>query len=94
MMGDSMAVGDVPPEWVIPGEARASRLIEVVNMSASADATDLAWTDRPMHPEDQGVTVSREDRLMLIRMADLGGQYYSRWNVDGGYDWSMATEYP
>ncbi|MCZ7683950.1 MAG: hypothetical protein M5U28_36355 [Sandaracinaceae bacterium] len=94
MMGDSMAVGDVPPEWVIPGEARASRLIEVVNMSASGDATDLAWADRPMHPEDQGVTVSREDRLVLIRMSDLGGQYYSRWNVDGGYDWSMATEYP
>lgn len=94
MMGDSTATGDVPPEWVVPGEARASRLIEVLNMTAAGDDTDLAWPDRPMHPEDLGVNVSREDRLMLIRMADLGGQYYSRWNVQGGYDWSMVTEYP
>lgn len=95
MMGDSMATGDVPPEWVIPGEARQSRLIEVVNMTAAGDESDRAWADRPMHPEDVGAPpMSREDRLMLIRMVDLGGQYYSRWNVDGEYDWSMATEYP
>lgn len=93
MMGDSMAVGDVPPEWVIPGSARRSRLIEVLNTWAEGDSGDLAWSERPMHPEDQGVDVSREDRLMLIRAADLGGQYYSRWNVEGGYDWSMAEEY-
>jgi hypothetical protein len=28
--------------------------------------------------------VSRADRLTLIRSIDLGGQYYSRRNVDGG----------
>lgn len=94
MMGDSMAVGDVPPEWVIPGSARQSRLVEVLNMWAEGDTDDLAWSGRPMHPEDEGVEVSREDRLTLIRAADLGGQYYSRWNVEGGYDWSMAREYP
>jgi hypothetical protein len=94
MMGDSMATGDVPPEWVIPGAARESRLIQGINMTAAGNDGDRAWRDRPMHPEDVGVTLSREDRLTLIRMVDLGGQYYSRWNVEGGYDWSMATEYP
>ncbi len=93
MMGEATATGDVPPEWIIPGAARESRMLEVMNMTGT-DASDLAWADRPMHPEDVGVTVSREDRLTLIRAADLGGQYSSRWNVEGGYDWSMATEYP
>ena len=91
MMGDSMAVGDVPPEWIVPGAARQSRLIEVMNMTATGAATDVAWADRPLHPEDVGVTVTREDRLTLIRTADLGGQYYTRWNVEGGYDYSTAA---
>lgn len=86
MMGDSVATGDVPPMWVIPSAARESRLIEVLNMTAEG-STELAWADRPMHPEDLGVTVSREDREVLIRAADLGGQYYTRWNVEGGYDY-------
>jgi len=93
MMGDSMATGDVPPEWMIPGNARGSLVIETMNMSGS-DSGDLAWADRPMHPEDQGVTVSREDRMMLIRAADLGAQYYSRWNVEGGYDYGSAEDFP
>ena len=41
------------------------------------------------HPEDVGTTLTREERLTLIRMADLGGQYYSRRNVEGGF-----VEYP
>jgi len=95
MMGDSMATGDVPPEWVTPGEARTSRLIEVVNITAQGNDADRAWADRPMHPEDVGgEAMSRADRMILIQMADLGGQYYSRWNVEGGYDWSTVTEYP
>lgn len=94
MDSDSMALGDVPPEWVIPGDARGSRLIEVMNMSAEGDAGDLAWVDRPMHPENLGEpAVSRADRLTLIRSVDLGGQYYSRWNVEGGYDWASASSY-
>ncbi|MBX3268872.1 MAG: hypothetical protein KF729_01340 [Sandaracinaceae bacterium] len=92
MMGDSTATGDVPPEWIVPGAARNSRLIEVMNMIGT-DASDLAWGSRPMHPEDQGRTVTREDRLALIRSADLGGQYYSRWNVAGGM-WAGVESYP
>ncbi|MCB9593563.1 MAG: hypothetical protein H6719_12585 [Sandaracinaceae bacterium] len=92
MMGDSVATGDVPPEWIVPGAARRSRFIEVMNMIGADDSH--AWADRPLHPEDQGVTVSREDRLQLIRTADLGGQYYTRWNVEGGTDFSTVPSYP
>ncbi len=93
MTGDSMATGDVPPEWIVPGNARGSRVIEAMNVPGSISG-GRAWADRPLHPEDQGVTVSPEDRQMLIRAVDLGGQYYSRWNVEGGYDFGAAEDYP
>lgn len=97
MMGDSMATGDVPPEWVTPGAARESRVIEVMNMASQYDANELAWATRPLHPEDQGApAVSREDRMMLIQSVDLGGQYYSRRNVPnegGGYGEFTPNEY-
>lgn len=91
MMGDSTVTGEMPPLWVVPGEARTSRLIEVVNALNEA-GDDFAW-ETPAHPEDVGVTLTREERLTLIRMADLGGQYYSRWNVDGATEWSGTVEY-
>ncbi len=91
MMGDSTVTGAMPPLWVVPGEARGSRLIEVVNAQNEA-GDDYAW-ETPAHPEDVGVTLTREERLTLIRMADLGGQYYSRWNVDGATEWSGTVEY-
>ncbi len=85
MMGDSMAIGDVPPEWVNPSNARGSRLIEVMNMTAAADAADLAWADRPLHPENLGAPdVPRADRQDLIRAVDLGAQFYSRQNLPDG----------
>ncbi len=34
------------------------------------------------HPEDEGVTLTREERVTLIRSVDLGAQYYSRRNVE------------
>lgn len=89
MMGDSTATGDVPAEWITPGAARTSRAIEVMNIASRHDANELAWADRPLHPEDQGApAVSREDRMMFIRSTDFGSQYYSRQNVPndaGGY---------
>lgn len=92
MMGDAVATGDMPPEWVVPGSARHSALIEAVNAVDSDGAA--AWADRPLHPEDVGVTLTREERLLLIRMADLGGQYYSRFNVASSAEWAgMTTEY-
>jgi hypothetical protein len=35
----------------------------------------------PMHPENQGVTVTSDERLALIQVMDLGGQYYARQNT-------------
>jgi hypothetical protein len=95
MMGDSTATGDMPPQWVVPGSARTSRLIEVVNVTAEDDATAWAWpsTTHVDTMASGGVTMSREDRLMLIRSVDLGGQYYSRWNVDGAASWVGTEEY-
>lgn len=91
MMGDSMALGDVPPEWVEPGSARTSRLVEVVNAQSEEDGARWAFETAP-HPEDVGVDLTREERLMLIRMVDLGGQYYSRRNVEGADMWG-TTDY-
>jgi hypothetical protein len=90
MMGEVRAE-DAPEEWVIPGSARASRFIRKMNINAvkyDADGKLVETTEWAFpgsgHPEDKGVIVTREDRLTLIRSIDLGGQYYSRRNVDGG----------
>jgi hypothetical protein len=80
MMGEVVATGTMPPEWVTPGVARTSALIAAVN-AVSEDGTETAWPTA-LHPEDVGVELTREERLMLIQMADLGGQYFSRRNVD------------
>jgi hypothetical protein len=84
MMGESKVVGEVPdPPWVVPGSARQSRLIQKINATPSDDRAGSEWAyPTPAHPEDVGVTLTAEERLTLIRMADLGGQYYSRRNVD------------
>jgi hypothetical protein len=90
MMGERQVTGEVPdPPWVVPGSARQSRLIQKIN-ATPADAragSEWAWPTPP-HPEDVGVTLTPQERLVLIRMADLGGQYYSRRNIDS------ATAYP
>lgn len=91
MMGERQVTGDVPdPPWVVPGSARGSRLIQKVNATPT-DAragTEWAWTT-PAHPEDVGVKLTNEERQTLIRMADLGGQYYSRRNIDTAPAYSM-----
>lgn len=93
MMGTTVQ-GKVPPEWAIPSDARGSALIEKLNMTSSVDAKKTAWPlgqpfsnpdikggTRSMHPENVGVTLTREERSMLIRAIDMGGQYYSRQNT-------------
>ena len=92
MMGETRVEG-APIEWVIPGNARASRLIEKININAVTVGDQGQLTPRTpaewafpgaAHPEDKGVSLTREERLTLIRSIDLGGQYYSRRNVEGG----------
>ena len=34
-----------------------------------------------MHPENAGGTLTREERTVLIRAIDMGGQFYSRQNT-------------
>jgi len=84
-----MITGTVPPKWGVPESARESVLIEKLNVKA-ADGS-YAWdpaTHKP-HPEDVGgPTISDADRAMLVKVMDLGGQYYSRQN--GGY---MPNQY-
>jgi hypothetical protein len=72
--------GDIPPPWGVPESARESVLIEKLNLKAP-DGT-FAWDPQthPSHPEDVGVTITDEERQMLVRVMDLGGQYYSRKN--------------
>lgn len=91
MMGESRVEG-APIEWVIPGNARASRLIAKVNINAVDQQPDgtLVETDSwafptPAHPEDKGApALTRAERLTLIRAIDLGAQYYSRRNTPDG----------
>ena len=93
-MMDATVTGEMPPIWVAPGDARGSEMVATVNVTASDDATVRAWQDRPLHPEDVGVTLSPQDRAMLIQMADLGGQYYSRFNVeDAVQPWDSVTHF-
>lgn len=99
MMGDSVVMGDLEPkEWVIPGSARQSPLIEKVNAQSELVATKFAWRaddTTPGHPEDVGgAALTREERMMLIQMVDLGGQYWNRRNVEGGEAFATGTDYP
>jgi hypothetical protein len=91
--GETMVVasGKVAPMWEIPEDARNSVLIQKLNVQA-ADGT-YAWpiATNAMHPEDVGVTITADDRQMMIRTADLGGQYYSRQNT-GFVPFSVAED--
>lgn len=91
MMGDSVATGMVPPEWVIPGAARESRLIEAINVESTTSPGTWAF---PMdhHVMNELSALTPAERETLIRMADLGGQYWSRRNVQGSMSWG-SVEY-
>jgi hypothetical protein len=94
MMGEVEVMGEVPdPPWVVPGSARESRLIQKINATPTDERADQewAWKTAP-HPEDVGVSLTPEERQVLIRMADLGGQYYSRRNVEGAEQWMNAEQ--
>jgi hypothetical protein len=81
-MGGIKVTGTIPPNWMIPEDARDSVLISKLNVSDSLHKT-TAWptSTHPFHPEDKGVTLTDDERQMLIRTADLGGQYYARQNT-------------
>jgi cytochrome c553 len=86
--------GNVPPAWARPSDARNSALIEKLNITSSLNEDRTAWPlgeafsqaiaggSRTLHPDDVGIELTREERLMLIRAIDMGGQYFSRQNTD------------
>lgn len=88
-------VGTLPPIWARPSDARGSALIEKLNVTSSLDAGITAWplgvpfndpnvagASRTLHPDDVGIVLTREERVMLIRAIDMGGQYFARQNSD------------
>lgn len=93
-MGAELSAGAPPPVWARPSDARNSALIEKLNITALGDDSRTAWPleqafsdpgiqggTRSLHPENVGVTLTREERVKLIRAIDLGGQFYSRQNT-------------
>jgi hypothetical protein len=80
--GVTLISGTVPPMWGIPANARGSAMIQQMNVTAPDNTTAWPIAQQPMHPEDQNVTVTADQRLSLIRSIDLGGQYYSRQNTN------------
>jgi hypothetical protein len=92
-MGAEITEGAPPPVWARPSDARNSALIEKLNITALGSDDSTAWPigeafsdtgiqggTRSLHPENVGVTLTRAERVMLIRAIDLGGQFYSRKN--------------
>jgi hypothetical protein len=78
--GTVTVMGTVPPLWGVPGSARASVLTQKINLR-SADGKTTAWPT-PLHPEDQGVTLTDDERKTIaVYPMDLGGQYYARQNT-------------
>ncbi|HWL87860.1 MAG TPA: hypothetical protein VNO21_18780, partial [Polyangiaceae bacterium] len=79
-MGKVTVTGTVPPMWGVPGSARDSKLIQKINARSIIDG-HTAWPT-PLHPEDQGAghEVTDEERRALIKVMDLGGQYFARQN--------------
>jgi hypothetical protein len=75
------------PWWGIPGSARASALTEKLNLHGIVGGQpdgSTAWpvSTHPLHPEDQGVTLTDDERKTLaVYPMDLGGQYWARQNT-------------
>jgi hypothetical protein len=102
MRRGTTVTGTIPPTWARPSDARNSAVIEKLNITSSLDPNVTAWPlgqpfsnadihggagGRTLHPEDVGVQLTREQRLMLIRAIDMGGQYYARQNTQfASYD--------
>ena len=80
-MGAVQVTGDVPPMYGVPASARSSKIIEAMNLKAADGTTAWPLATHPMHPEDVGVTLTDDERQSLVRVMDLGGQYFSRQNT-------------
>jgi hypothetical protein len=88
----AMVTGTVPPKWGVPSDARHSALIEKLNITSELRPEVYAWPlgeafvngeiaggTRTDHAKLAGLT--REEMRMLIRVLDMGGQYFARQNT-------------
>jgi hypothetical protein len=80
-MGGIKVTGTIPPDWMIPEDARDSVAISKLNVKAVDGTTAWPVSSHPFHPEDKGVALTDDERQMMIRTADMGGQYWSRQNT-------------
>jgi hypothetical protein len=81
-------IGEVPPAWMVPADARNSKLIETINVKA-ADGS-LAWNGKPEHDVAKGAPLTATEKAAFIKSADLGGQWVSRQNVKAAACWKGA----
>jgi hypothetical protein len=81
-MGTVSVTGTLPPLWGIPGDARHSALTQKLNLNGADGTTAWPLSTNPLHPEDQGVTLTDDERKTLaVYPMDLGGQFYARQNT-------------
>jgi hypothetical protein len=67
--------------WGVPGSARASVMIQKMNLRAVNPADGSTAWSTPLHPEDKNIQVTDAERRQLLLPMDLGGQYYARQNT-------------
>ncbi len=78
-------VGDMPT-YVEPASARDSVLLQKLNpvqLYPTPNTGVRAFATTP-HGQEQGFTLTPDEFALLVRMADFGGQFYSRENAPGG----------
>ncbi|HUH00480.1 MAG TPA: hypothetical protein VML75_00715, partial [Kofleriaceae bacterium] len=80
-----IVVGDMPI-YVEPASARDSVLIQKLNPVQLFPTvnTNVRAFATAAHGTEQGFTLTPDEYALLIRMADFGGQFYSRENAPGG----------
>jgi hypothetical protein len=72
-MGDgAMVTGTVPPSWAIPSDARHSRVIEVLNVTAENDATEYAWPLGSPFPAEEGESPVVAPTSVVVEGVTLG----------------------
>jgi hypothetical protein len=77
--GTITVTGTVPPNYGVPGSARASVLTQKLNLHGTDGSS--AWPGA-FHPEDVGGSLTDAERKTIaVYPMDLGGQYWSRQNT-------------
>jgi hypothetical protein len=94
----TMGLCPTPKQHVTPGEARNSNVIKMLNPPLrypSVDLTQRAFGAAAPHPAEVGTTaghlgtdpkytLTADEYYLMVLMADMGGQFFSRENIPGG----------